>query len=208
LGLGTGDDPRVVEENRRQVSTALGIPANWATVRQSHGARTLLVDETNYGGGTGSVEADAMVCRKRGVVLSILTADCLPIALVGKNRIAAVHAGWRGLCSGVIDNVLSAGWANEQPVAIIGPAIGSCHFSVGEEVVRAFRERYPQSPEFWSKPGGRLHFDLAGAARWLFARAGISVKDTEAPCTVCDSRFFSHRRDANTGRQGVLVWRP
>jgi len=199
LSFATGDDRRVVEENRSQVSTALGIPGNWIGVRQNHGARTLRVDDTK--------PLSAIVCREPGVVLSILTADCLPIALIGKDKIAAVHVGWRGLCSGVIDNVLSAGWEEEQAKVFIGPAIGLCHFSVGEEVVQAFRSRYPQSPEFWFKANGRLHFDLTGAAGWLFTRVGISVNEGMAPCTVCDPRFFSHRRDTITGRQGVLVWR-
>ncbi|HLI57546.1 MAG TPA: laccase domain-containing protein, partial [Actinomycetota bacterium] len=101
LSTATGDDPAGVERNRRVLAEVLGIPSGWAMARQVHGCAVL---EATAPPRTGAAppEADAVVTTERGMPVAILTADCVPIAIAGEGVVAAVHAGWRGLCRGVV----------------------------------------------------------------------------------------------------------
>lgn len=210
LSLATGDRPERVAANRQRLSGALGIPAAWALARQVHGCG-VLVDPP--GTGTGA-EADAVVVHRPGRPAAVLVADCVPIALVGDGVAAAVHAGWRGLCAGVIEAAVAAtGTPPGALTAWIGPCIGPCCYEVGPEVPEAFVARRPGAPACTRPVGGATHFDLPAAAAWVLGRAGVAVTASgEWACTACDPRFFSHRRDARgggtTGRQGLLVWVP
>lgn len=198
-----GDDPARVRENRRAVSQALGIPERWATARQVHGARLVVAEAAGNG---PLAAADAVVTRRPGLPAAVLTADCVPVALAARGAVAAVHAGWRGLCSGVVEAAVAA--VGKGAAAWIGPSIGPCHYEVGDEVVARFRARYPEAPEVWGRAGGKLRFDLRAAALWLLERAGAAVASGEdPPCTACDPRFYSYRREGITGRQALVVWR-
>jgi YfiH family protein len=170
-----------------------------------HGSRTVRADG-NSPPSLSHRDADAIVTSVSNVPLAVLVADCLPIALVGRDSSSAVHAGWRGLCAGVIESALSA-MGEAAPRAWIGPSVGPCHYQVGAEVIERFRAAYPDSPEFWASTEAGIRFDLPAAGRWVLRRAGASVDDGEPLCTACDERFFSYRREGNTGRQAVLVWR-
>lgn len=191
--------------NRLAVSRALGISAEWACAHQVHGSRTVRANA-----GTASSlsrhEADAIVTSDSSLPLAVLVADCLPIALVGQDSSSVVHAGWRGLCSGVIESALAA-VGEAAPRAWIGPSVGPCHYQVGREVIDRFRAAYPESPKFWKTTDDGNFFDLPAAGRWVLRTAGAVVEDHQPVCTVCDERFFSYRRDGTTGRQAVLVWR-
>lgn len=210
LSLATGDHPDRVAANRQRLSAALGVPATWALARQVHGCG-VLVDPSETG---ARVEADALVVRQPGRPAAVLVADCVPVALVGEGVAAAVHAGWRGLCAGVIEAAVAA--AGAPPGALtawIGPCIGPCCYEVGPEVPQAFVARRPGAPDCTRRVGGATHFDLRAAAAWVLGRAGVAVTGSgDGACTACDPRFFSHRRDARgggtTGRQGLLVWVP
>ncbi|HEU5002803.1 MAG TPA: polyphenol oxidase family protein [Actinomycetota bacterium] len=222
LSVATGDDPERVAANRERLSAALGLaPAwgpTWALARQVHGCG-VLVDPA---AGGGPEDADAVVVHEPGRPAAVLVADCVPIALVGEGVAAAVHAGWRGLCAGVIEAAVSAiGAPRDALVAWIGPCIGPCCYEVGPEVSAAFVARRPGAPACTRTVGGATHFDLRAAATWVLARAGVAVAEGDAPsdgltggpaCTACDPRFFSHRRDARgggtTGRQALVVWVP
>jgi YfiH family protein len=179
-----------VEENRRRLATAAGVDAerlSWP--RQVHGAAVVRAN------GRGA-EADAIWTDEPGLGLVVVTADCLPIALVrtaGPPGLCLVHAGWRGLAEGVVE---AAAAALGGPVAaVVGPGIGPCCYEVGPEVAGRFGER-----------GGTL--DLRGVAERTLRHAGVERVEHADLCTACDAeRFFSHRRDRGlTGRQGALAY--
>ena len=210
LSSATGDEPADVDCNRRAVSAALGIPAGWATARQVHGCAVAVTGA----GGVAPAEADAIVTTEPGTPVAILTADCVPIALAGAGVVAAVHAGWRGLCRGVVaagaERARAAGGGSALE-GWIGPCIGPCCYEVGPEVPEAFAARYPQAPDCRVMVGGSLHFDLRAASATALAGAGVRLTGpVDVPCTACDRRFFSHRRDAaqsgTTGRQALIAW--
>ena len=219
LGYSTGDARDAVAANRRTVSRALGIAVRWATTRQVHGSYVVeACGEDRQGSPTR--EADAIVTCDKGVPVVMLAADCVPIALVGPAASGVVHAGWRGLAAGAIASGVSAvrsaagsqlpGSPDGQDVrAWIGPCIGPCHYEVGPEVPELVARAAPHAPAFTRTTDGTTRFDLRAAARWLLEDAGATVADADdPPCTWCDERFFSHRRDGGTtGRQAVVVWR-
>jgi YfiH family protein len=154
-------------------------------------------------------EGDALYTEERGLALSIITADCVPILVAGPSGIAAIHAGWRGIVSGVIPATLEklkgplSEWA-----AWIGPAIGVCCYEVGEDV--ASQVVAASGPEIAVPgPAGRPHLDLPGAARRQLARAGVEDVIVLPRCTRCDAEtLWSYRREGKqAGRDVGFIWR-
>ncbi len=217
LALHAGDAPAVVTSNRalllERMSEEVGIsiPAvQW--VRQVHGTRVFH---------TGNValpapEADALYAAGSSLALGVLTADCLPVLFCSTDghEIAVAHAGWRGLLGGLLEAAL--GSFHAAPAAItawLGPAIGPCHFEVGEEVRAAFlarsgfAERAATEAAFvgTSQPGKWLA-DLYQLARIRLSASGLTSIHGDALCTVCNhERFYSYRKQAVTGRFATLI---
>lgn len=203
LSTATADDPDRVRANRQRAARALDIPAEWVSLKQVHGAEVVEVT----GSEMGTEDGDALITSASGVPIAVMAADCLPVALIGQSTSAVAHAGWRGLCAGVLQSAVGA-FPETAPRAWIGPSIGPCHYQVGSEVVDAFRAANPEAPEVWQPDGDRrFSFDLRAAARWLLRRAGAEVEEYDPPCTYCDPRFYSFRRDGLTGRHAAVVWR-
>ncbi|MGM0633486.1 MAG: peptidoglycan editing factor PgeF [Pseudomonadota bacterium] len=204
----TGDDWSVVEENRRVLMRLAGIsgPIRW--VRQVHGVE--VVDATR--GDPGRVpEADAVHIRGAGAA-AVLTADCLPVLLVDREgrEAAVVHAGWRGLARGIVEQALQRmDSPADQVLAWLGPAIGPCHFEVGDDVKTAFPAAYTDSVPEAFRPGrlpGKWMADLYLLARACLNHSGVTDVYGGGLCTVCDeTRFFSFRRDGVTGRMAALI---
>jgi hypothetical protein len=147
-----------------------------------------------------SIEADGHAVAARGVAAMVLSADCIPIVLGATGAVAALHAGWRGLAGGVLEEgvrALSDVGGCGEIVAIVGPCAGACCYEVGEEVHAAFGDAHRD---------GRL-IDLRAIAHERLLAAGVAqVRDTQA-CTICDERFFSHRREGvRAGRQAGVAW--
>ena len=200
LGLKTDDEPERAEENRRRACAALGAdPAALTLNYQVHSATVNRAVAASRG-----VEGDALWTDEPGVPIAALTADCLPIGLARTNgtgpALAVVHAGWRGLLGGVIQNAVAT--LGGDVAAIVGPAIGPCCYEVGDEVAAPYRDRF----------GDRVlhgrNLDLWQAAELALREAGCERVERLDLCTAHDEeRFFSHRRDrGRTGRQGVIAY--
>lgn len=207
LGFATGDDMDLVRRNREKVASALGIGAAWVTGHQVHGALVLQATPKHAGGPPPRPKGDAIVTQSAGLPIAVLAADCVPIALTNVDRIAAVHAGWRGICAGVIEAAAVASGPGTR--AHLGPSIGPCHYQVGPDLPEAFGKAYPDAPRFTSENGEGMTFDLRAACMWVLSKNGIDVDDDiySIPCTVCDRRFYSYRRDGATGRHALIMWR-
>ena len=204
LGLGSDDDIEAVSRNRAKLRQWL--PAEPLWLRQVHGTTVADADAVK-----DSPEADAAVARRDGAVCAVLTADCLPLLLCDDEGtvVAAAHAGWRGLCSGVIEQTLRA--MDRPPralLAYLGPAIGPAAYEVGAEVREAFVAADAQSEAAFS-PGkpGKFRADLYALARRRLARSGVTRIYGGGYCTYTErERFYSYRRDGATGRMASLIW--
>jgi YfiH family protein len=142
--------------------------------------------------------------------VAVLVADCVPIALAGAGVAAAIHAGWRGICAGVIEAAVETadpGGSAGGLSAWIGPCIGPCCFEVGPEVPEQFAAGHPWAPDCSVRVAGSLHFDLRMASAAVLEDRGVAVAGgLDVPCTRCDPRFFSHRRDGTPHRQALVTW--
>ena len=157
-------------------------------------------------------EADAAVTAAQGVVLAVLTADCLPVVFASRDgrRVGAAHAGWRGLAAGVLENTVAAMAAPpETLLAWLGPAAGPLAYEVGAEVRDAFAGHEPAAAQaFTATRPGHWHVDLYALARRRLRAAGIAAADIHGGglCTISDpQRFHSHRRDGRAGRMATVI---
>ena len=206
LGDHVGDDATCVAANRERLRLGLGLPAAPHWLRQVHGCAVALAHEP-----AADCEADAMVARGPGQVCAVLTADCLPILLCDRagTRVAAVHAGWRGLAAGVIEAALARlGAPPESLLAWLGPAIGPGAFEVGAEVRACFLAGDGQAAAAFVPLGqGQWLADLPLLAHHRLAKLGVRDVRGAGLCTFQDAgRFYSYRRDGVTGRMASLVW--
>jgi YfiH family protein len=207
LGAQCGDDADAVAINRAALNWVGELPSRPCWLRQVHGTRVWRFDAP----AEHPIEADAAVTSEPGVVLSILTADCLPLLLCADDgaEVGAAHAGWRGLCAGVIENTVAAMRAPpDRLIAWLGPAAGPSAYEVGEEVRAAFIERDPRAAEaFASTRPGHWLCDLYALARQRLAGIGVERVHGGQRCTISEpNSFFSHRRDGRSGRLASLVW--
>jgi polyphenol oxidase len=206
LAAHVGDDPDAVAGNRSLLLHAAALPAEPCWLEQVHGTR--VIDAADWRPG---VEADAMVAMQPGRVCVVLTADCLPVLIcdVSGTRVAAVHAGWRGLAGGVIEAAIRA--LDVEPgrlIAWLGPAIGPDAFEVGGEVRARFTDADPAASSMF-RPGRPGHWlaDLFGLARLRLRAAGVDAIHGGGQCTVSrHHRYYSYRRDGTTGRMASLIW--
>ena len=159
-------------------------------------------------------EADAAVTSSPGTVLAILTADCLPAVFAARDgsEVAAAHAGWRGLATGMLEATVAAMHAPASDVvAWLGPCAGPQMYEIGEEVFDTFVSRDARAASaFVATRPGHWKVDLYTLARQRLSDAGIASADIHGGglCTISEpARFFSHRRDQRTGRMATLVWR-
>lgn len=206
LALHVGDAPQAVARNRALLSSAISLPAEPCWLQQVHGRHILDLDQGETGPADGAVTSEA------GKVLVVMTADCLPLFLAAKNgrRIGVVHAGWRGLVSGVVEAAVDAfDCEPTEMLAWLGPAIGPDAFEVGDEVRDAFISADPESANSFARnAAGRWQADLAGLARRVLVQSGIRDVFAQASCTYSDpERYFSHRREAPCGRMASLIWK-
>lgn len=212
LGGHVGDDPACIAANRAQLQAAVGVRPVF--LQQVHGIDLLPIDATTPDGAV----ADACTTIDAGIACTIMVADCLPVLFTGRDgtRVAAAHAGWRGLAAGVLERTVAA-FGDTRPMAWLGPCIGPHAFEVGDEVRAAFVAQSAGAAACF-RPGpapGKWWADLPGLARQRLHAAGLEAvygnDGGDAWCTVRNPlRFFSHRRDGisgPTGRFAAAVWR-
>jgi hypothetical protein len=206
LASHVGDRDDRVAENRRRLRAALALPSEPLWLNQVHG-----VAVARHGERRESPPADAVVAFEQGQVCAVLTADCLPVVLADRaaTRVAVAHAGWRGLAAGVLEAAIAAlGVPASQLAAWLGPAISQPAFEVGPEVRAAFLANSGAfDAAFSQNPRGRYQADLYAIARRALEQAGVSAVHGGGWCTFGEpERFFSYRRDGQTGRMATLAW--
>ena len=210
LGLRCGDDPSLAQRNRDLLAQWLALPSAPHWLRQVHGTGVLHFDAPPIPG-DDEPEADAALTRTSGVVLAILTADCLPVVFAARDgsEVAAAHAGWRGLAAGMLEATVAAMRTPVQDlVAWLGPAAGPSAYEIGADVREAFVVPDPGAASaFTATRPGHWHVDLYALARRRLAAVGVPAVHGGGLCTISDpARFFSHRRDGRSGRLATLVW--
>ncbi|GAA3708802.1 peptidoglycan editing factor PgeF [Oceanisphaera sediminis] len=209
LGTHVGDKPEWVQTNRERLSACLNLPNDPVWLEQVHGTRVL-----NLPDNTGNLAADAVVTRTPGQVCAVMTADCLPVLFCDQagTVVAAAHAGWRGLAAGVLEATLQAmAVAPGDVMAWLGPAIGPAAFEVGGEVRDVFISHSPLAADAFVAHGdvndNKWLANIYQLARLRLAAAGVTHIYGGTHCTYTDAqRFFSYRRDKQTGRMASLIW--
>ncbi|WP_315386524.1 peptidoglycan editing factor PgeF [uncultured Stenotrophomonas sp.] len=209
-----GDDPARVARNRALLEAGLGLPSTPHWLRQVHGTAVLRFDAAPVGAGLEAEStADAAVTSVPGVVLAILTADCLPVVLAARDgsEIGAAHAGWRGLADGMLEATVAAmHTAPGELQAWLGPAAGPADYEIGEDVFKAFVDGDAGAAgAFVATRPGHWKVDLYALARRRLVAAGVHPAAISGGqlCTIAEpGRFYSHRRDRRTGRMATLAW--
>ncbi|VVP84187.1 peptidoglycan editing factor PgeF [Pseudomonas fluorescens] len=203
LGDHVDDRPEAVAENRRRLTDHFSIKPAW--LQQVHGIAVAQADP-------GLVAtADASWTATPGIACAAMTADCLPALFCNRagTRVAAAHAGWRGLAAGVLEATLDTLDVPAEDVLVwLGPAIGPKAFEVGPEVREIFINQLPEAAEAFlpSDNAGKFMADIYMLARLRLAERGVTAVYGGGFCTVTDPRFFSYRRASRTGRFASLVW--
>lgn len=204
LGFHVGDDPHCVQQNRHHLKEALQLPAEPVWLDQTHSTDCIIAEED------GNRSADAAITRSLNHPLVILTADCLPITLCNQagTEIAAVHAGWRGLYNGIIENTVQKMHSNPtELMAWIGPAICQNCYEVGTEVYTSFTSKYSDAEQAFKPVENKWMANLALIAELVLKSLGIKAVYQSNLCTFeLKNEFFSYRRMSQTGRIGTLIW--
>lgn len=187
------------EDGLPWMSSLLPPEIELATARQVHSADVLEARAGCAG------EGDALVSAERHLALTVVTADCVPLLMASPQRLAAVHAGWRGLEAGVIAAAVQR-FEDAPRVAWVGPAIGPCCYEVGSDV--AERIVAVSHPSVVVRGGERPHLSLLDAAIHQLHGLGVEVLHRASECTRCGSGLWSYRRDgAAAGRNVAAIWR-
>lgn len=203
-----GDDIEQVTVNRRTLRKQLNLPSEPVWLNQQHSIEVINLSQKDY-----NLSVDGSYTDQVNMICAVLTADCLPILLCNQQgtEIAAIHAGWRGLLNGIIaQGVRHFRCKPCEILAWLGPAIGQEAFEVGSEVQKAFAERNQEAYNAFYPSKNAEHFmaDLYQLARLELARLGISKIYGGDFCTYSDQRrFYSYRRENQTGRMASLIWR-
>ncbi|MGH8539988.1 MAG: peptidoglycan editing factor PgeF [Stenotrophobium sp.] len=209
LGTHVGDDPARMAQNRERLCRALGLAQEPFWLNQVHGTRVLRLPAES---GAAEAGADAACATQAGIACVVLTADCLPVLFCDDagSAVAVAHAGWRGLCAGVLENTVQAmALPPRNLMAWLGPAIGPRAFEVGTEVREAFMRRDAAAAACFL-PGSMQNkylADLYALARLRLAGVGVARVYGGGLCTYTDARrFYSYRREPVNGRMASLIW--
>ncbi len=221
LALHVGDDPLAVVKNRRKLRQHL--PAEPVWLNQVHGNQVIEAQ-------VNAVNSDAdgsYTCTKNAIAI-IMTADCLPVLICNRqgNAVAAIHAGWRGLLEGIVEQgveqlVKLSHCQNDDVMVWLGPAIGPEKFEVGEDVRQLFLERAKTYPaemldklnqcftaiNNYRQTDKKYLADIYQLARIRLSHVGVDNVTGGHYCTYSEQdKFYSYRRDGKTGRMASMIW--
>jgi YfiH family protein len=205
LGSHVGDESDIVDKNRQWLVDNSAMPSAPVWLNQTHSTVVEYIDSPT----SAILDADGTFTDKEAVVCSAMTADCLPVLLTNTQgtQVAAVHAGWRGLANGIVENAVEQ--LEGELMAWIGPAIGAKVFEVGQDVVDAFTQTDPQAIEAFQPRDeqGKWLADMNLLVTQRLRRVGVEHVYYSNLCTYADpERFYSYRRDGITGRQATFIW--
>ena len=207
LGTHVNDDVTHVTRNRALLRRHLPNEPKW--LKQVHGTSPIWIDHA----AAITPEGDAVLSRKSGTVCAVMVADCLPVFLcdTAGTTVGIVHAGWRGLAGGIIEQSVAAMQVDQgKLMAWLGPAIGPDHFEVGKDVYDTFVRHDAQAAQAFvptSQHEKKWLADIFLLARQRLSSAGVTEIYGGGVCTYSDpARFFSYRRDGETGRMAALIW--
>ncbi|WP_299793580.1 peptidoglycan editing factor PgeF [uncultured Shewanella sp.] len=210
LGLHVGDCEEKVLQNRALIRERFELPNSPAWLEQTHSTRVIVADNQTVH------DADGSYAEHPNQVCVVMTADCLPVLLCDRagTEVAAVHAGWKGLCDGIIEVALEKFKSDsDELIAYLGPAIGADAFEVGEEVREMFISVHPDCDIFFiSKASSdstekKYLADLQGLAKFRLNLAGVNEVYQADTCTFKNAdNYFSYRRDNVTGRMASFIW--
>lgn len=213
LGLGPALSGEPTATRLRRLASSPGFPfRTLAGATQVHGSAIAVVDEDFWPDSVGTVgNYDGLMTAGQGCGLAVWTADCVPILLDGGVAVSAVHAGWRGTAAGILPQAIGRfqNLYGVNPVrlsATIGPGVGSCHYPVGSEVIQSL-ERWGLSDSSWRRAD---RIDLRTFLHLQLLDLGVPASAVEivGPCTACDHRMASFRRDGlEAGRQISIIGR-
>ena len=204
LGTHVGDDLQTVNLNRQNLEQHLPQAPMW--LNQVHG-----IDVIRGSDYSRVCDGDASMSQSVNQVCAVMTADCLPVLFCDEHgtQVAAAHAGWRGLVDGVLEATVATFEQPSQVIAWLGPAIGPDAFEVGDDVRDVFCAQHDQAAAHF-KPSvnpNKWLADLYGLARMRLSLVGVSQVYGGDFCTYHDAkRFFSYRRDGQTGRMAACIW--
>ena len=206
LALHVNDTQGSVLENRKILKDHFDLPSEPVWLNQTHSSICVDAALTNT-----LIEADASYTSNAGIVCGIMTADCLPVFISKKNGtiVGIAHAGWRGLVSGVIENLIESFNSDSGSLVVhLGPAISIDSFEVGEEVMRLYLSKNLNFERSFTIKNNRTYLDLYDAARVILESFQIKSISGGDRCTFKESNeFFSYRRDGiNSGRMANLIW--
>lgn len=203
LGMHVGDDPLAVAANRNLLNSH--VPSEPVWLEQVHGTEVVLAEAA----GCRPV-ADSCIARRKNAVCVVMTADCLPVLLCDQagTVIGIAHAGWRGLADGVIEATVEAmEEPGEKLIAWLGPAIGPKAFEIGSEVRETFLSEHPDAATAFTPHAEKYLADIYLLARQRLQALGVTQIHGGNFCTHTDrERFFSYRRDGQTGRMATMIW--
>ncbi|MDP8162455.1 peptidoglycan editing factor PgeF [Pasteurella skyensis] len=208
LGDHVGDDPVAVANNRKRLVIAQNLPNPPLYLTQTHSTRVITLP---YSG--NNLEADAVYTNQINQVCLVMTADCLPVLFCNKDgtEVAAAHAGWRGLCDGILEETVKKFHCSHSEISVwLAPAISQKAFQVGKEVVDQFCNIDPNAViAFTNDPHtkDKYYADLYQLAAQRLNKLGITQISGGKHCTYTEKdKFFSYRRDGKTGRIATLIW--
>ncbi len=205
LAFHVGDNPENVKKNRNTLSQNLRLQPSPVWLEQTHSSNIICINNVPE-----NIEADASYTTKKNKVCTVMTADCVPILFCNDDgtKVAAVHAGWKGICAGIIGNAIKSLTRPESLLAWIGPCISAKHYEVGRDVYESCTHHSKLLEKaFEQRDEKHWHCDLVKIIKILLENYGVGAIYECNLCTYENANlFFSYRRDGKTGRTASMVW--
>lgn len=213
LATHVGDNEATVNKNRTKLVEDLALPSEPVWLNQVHSNRVIYINKNDALKTEDNlpIQADASVASEKGIVCTVMTADCLPVFFCNKagTEVAVAHAGWRGLHAGIISNTLKSMNSSVEDILVsLGPAIGPKVFQVGEEMKQTFVEKNQINMDAFLQTSTKKYLcDIYKLAQIELCSAGVTHVESDSYCTYSDSnKFYSYRKQKQTGRMASLIW--